>query len=58
MNIIYTLLPVFILAMLTAAWMGVQLLAKRSKIKNHIDDGGGCCGACDLKEKGQCDSYS
>ncbi|MBE2246562.1 MAG: hypothetical protein IAE67_04845 [Candidatus Competibacteraceae bacterium] len=42
------LIPVFALAALAAGWMGVQLLAKKLKTKNHID-GGGCCGACNGK---------
>ena len=47
-EIIQYLIPVFAMAFLTAGWMGVQLLAKKMKTKNHIDHGG-CCGACSSK---------
>lgn len=40
------LYPAIALALLCAAWMAVQLLAKKQQTKNHIDHGGGCCGAC------------
>lgn len=42
--------PVFAFAMLTAGWMAVQLLARKIGTKNHIEDGGGCCGACEKKD--------
>lgn len=42
--------PVFAFAMLTAGWMAVQLLARKVGTKNHIEDGGGCCGACEKKD--------
>lgn len=50
------LIPILALTALCAGWMGMQLLAKKMNVKNHIDEGGGCCGACgdktcDLKEK-------
>lgn len=38
-------IPVAALAALAAGWMGMQLIARRMKVKNHIDHGG-CCGAC------------
>ncbi|MBK8701187.1 MAG: hypothetical protein IPN29_17265 [Saprospiraceae bacterium] len=37
-------------ALLTAGWMGVQLIAKKMGTKNHIDHEGNCCGACDRKD--------
>jgi hypothetical protein len=40
------LIPVLALTLLVAGWMGMQLLAKKMKVKNHIDHRGGCCGAC------------
>lgn len=43
------LIPITALAVLCAGWIGVQLLAHRLKTKNHIDNGGGCCGACEDK---------
>jgi hypothetical protein len=43
------LMPILALTGLTAGWMGVQILAKRMKTKNHIDHGG-CCGAFSNKE--------
>ncbi len=48
-EIIKTITPIFVLALVAAGWMGVQLLAKKMKTKNHIDNGGGCCGACSDK---------
>jgi len=47
-EIIKTITPIFVLALVAAGWMGVQLLAKKMKTKNHIDNGG-CCGACSSK---------
>ena len=41
------LIPVLALMVLAAGWAALQLLAKRMQTKNHIDHGGGCCGACD-----------
>jgi len=41
------------MALLAAGWMGVQILAKRMQTKNHIDNGGGCCGACE--NRASCD---
>jgi len=52
------IIPVIMLSLLAAGWMGVQLLAKKWNVKNHIDNEGGCCGACDLKEKGACDNQT
>lgn len=48
-ELIQYLIPVVALAALAAAWMGMQLLARKMKVKNHIDGGGGCCGACGSK---------
>lgn len=51
MNEILTyLIPVFAIAVLTAGWMGVQLLAKKMNTKNHIDHSSSCCGTCDNKD--------
>lgn len=44
------ILPVLILALLSAGWMMVQLVAKKIGTKNHIDNDGSCCGACDKKD--------
>jgi hypothetical protein len=33
------------MAVLAGGFMGVQLLARKMGIRNHIDHGG-CCGAC------------
>jgi len=44
------LLPVLTFTLLTAGWMGVQLLARKAGTKNLIDHRGGCCGACDKKD--------
>ena len=48
------LFPVFAMAFLAAGWMAIQLLAKKSGTKNHIDNGGSCCGGCERKE--DCDN--
>jgi hypothetical protein len=40
-------IPVLAFALLAAGWMGMQILAKKMKVKNHIDSTGGCCGACE-----------
>jgi hypothetical protein len=45
-NLIYHIIPILGLALLTAGWMGVQILARRMNVKNHIDHPEGCCGAC------------
>ncbi|HLG35118.1 MAG TPA: hypothetical protein VI757_09580 [Bacteroidia bacterium] len=42
--------PIFAMAFLAAGWMAVQLLAKKSGTKNHIDNLGSCCGGCERKE--------
>jgi hypothetical protein len=47
------ILVILSMGLLAGAWMGVQILAKRMNIKNHIDDASGCCGACSRKE--ECD---
>lgn len=44
------LIPIIAMALLAAGWGAVQLLAKKMKTKNHIDNGGGCCGACSNRE--------
>lgn len=44
------ILPVLAFALLTACWMAVQLIAKKIGTKNHIDQGGSCCGACEKKD--------
>ena len=44
------ILPILALTVLAAGWMGVQILAKRMKTKNHIDDAS-CCGACQGKSE-------
>ena len=48
-EIIQYTIPVLAMALLAAGWMGVQLLAKHMKTKNHIDHGG-CCGACENRD--------
>lgn len=53
-NITEYLIPVLAFTLLCAGWIMVQMVAKKMRIKNHID-GGGCCGACDEKAKGTCD---
>jgi hypothetical protein len=35
------------LTLLVGGWGAVQLLAKKMNVKNHIDNAGGCCGACE-----------
>jgi hypothetical protein len=44
------MIPVIGLALLAAGWMGVQILAKKMEVKNHIDQTSGCCGACSNKD--------
>ena len=44
------LLPVMGMAVLAGGFMGVQLLARKLGIRNHIDHGG-CCGACSDKDR-------
>ena len=52
MNEILTyILPVLAITLLAAGWVGVQLLAKKMKTKNHIDGHSGCCGACEGKSE-------
>lgn len=46
MDILSLLIPVFALAVLCAAWVGVQLLARRMGTKNHFEHGSGGCGQC------------
>lgn len=41
--------PLLAFTLLSAGWMGVQILAKKMKTKNHIDNTHGCCGACTNK---------
>ena len=43
------IIPVVMITVLAAGWMAVQVLAKKMGTKNHIDNGSGCCGACDNK---------
>ncbi len=45
-NFILYIIPVLGLAVLAAGCMGIQILAKRMNVKNHIDHPDGCCGAC------------
>lgn len=40
-------IPLTAFTLLVAGWMGVQILAKKMKTKNHIDNSSGCCGACE-----------
>jgi hypothetical protein len=49
-EILHSLLPVLGLAILAGGFMGVQLLARRMHIRNHIDDGG-CCGGCANRDR-------
>ncbi|MCF8257138.1 MAG: hypothetical protein K9J06_06275 [Flavobacteriales bacterium] len=46
------LLPVIGLALLAGGWMAQQIIAKKMKVKNHIDRTSGCCGACG--DKAEC----
>ena len=46
-------LVIMAMGLLAGGWMGVQILAKRMNLKNHIDDASGCCGACARKD--ECD---
>ena len=41
------IIPVLAVTFLAAGWAAVQILAKKMHTKNHIDNGGGCCGACE-----------
>jgi len=43
------LVPVLGVAVLAGGFMGVQLLARKLGIRNHIDHGG-CCGACSNRD--------
>ncbi|MCP4456552.1 MAG: hypothetical protein GY816_00760 [Cytophagales bacterium] len=40
------IIPILFLVILTTGWVGVQLIAKKMKTKNHFDDlgGDGCMG--------------
>jgi hypothetical protein len=49
-DLIQHFIPIISLALLAAGWMYVQILAKRMKVKNHIDQTSGCCGACTEKK--------
>lgn len=53
-NYVEYIIPVLAIAMLTAGWMLVQLVAKKMGTKNHIDlaSGGGqsCCGDCEKRD--------
>ena len=40
------LIPVLAVTFLAAGWAAVQLLARKMKTKNHIDNNAGCCGSC------------
>jgi hypothetical protein len=53
-EIIQYIIPIFALAALAGGWMGMQLLARKMKVKNHIDNPSGCCGACG--DKASCTS--
>jgi hypothetical protein len=53
-NYLEILTPSIALAILAAGWMVVQLLAKKTGTKNHIDNPGSCCGGCERKE--ECDN--
>ncbi len=39
-------IPILVLTFVAGGWAGVQLLAKKMKTKNHIDQTTGCCGNC------------
>lgn len=49
-ELITYLIPVVAMAVLVGGWGLVQLLAKKMNVKNHIDHGGSCCGACDNRD--------
>ncbi len=40
------IIPILALTLVAGGWAGVQLLAKKMKTKNHIDQTTGCCGNC------------
>ncbi len=50
-KILFYLIPVLAFALLAAGWMAVQLLARKVGTKNHLEDGGGCCGACEKRDR-------
>lgn len=50
------LIPVLALAGLCAGWVGVQLLARKLKTKNHIDNSSSTCGTCSCGGIEECDN--
>ncbi|MCH8233940.1 MAG: hypothetical protein IIB82_15035 [Bacteroidetes bacterium] len=46
MEYISYIIPVLAVAVLSAGWAGVQLLARHLGTKNHIDHGGACGNGC------------
>jgi len=48
-EILSYIIPLIGFTLMVAGWMGVQILAKKMKTKNHIDNTSGCCGACENK---------
>jgi len=46
MDYIEYIIPIVSVAVLCAAWVMVQLLAKKLKTKNHFDDLNDSCGNC------------
>ncbi|NQU62665.1 MAG: hypothetical protein HQ517_00045 [SAR324 cluster bacterium] len=47
-NLLQYFIPVILLAALVVGWGLTQILAKKMKINNNIDQGG-CCGACEKR---------
>lgn len=41
------IIPILFVSFLTAGWVGVQLIARKMKTKNHFDDlNSSTCGQC------------
>jgi len=46
MKYIEIILPILAVGALSAGWLSIQFLAKKTGTKNHFDDGSSCCGQC------------
>jgi hypothetical protein len=47
------IIPILFVTFLTAGWVGVQLLARKMKTKNHFDDlDSSTCGQCTCNGSG------
>ncbi|MFQ5446477.1 MAG: hypothetical protein ACE5FF_06050 [Saprospiraceae bacterium] len=40
------ILPILAVGALSAGWLAIQFLAKKTGTKNHFDDGASGCGNC------------